>query len=106
MTLSNGTISLKAQSANHFLNSSVWPFAMPELDFNSEKDGTASTSGLVPVAKKHGADIKIGNTVQWNIDFQQMGVGGDNSWRAHVHDEYTILAKPYEYSFVIQPTKN
>lgn len=106
MTLSNGKISLKAQSNHQFLNSSTWPFAMTELDFNSEKDGAASASGLVPVTKKHGADIRIGNTVQWNIDLQQMGVGGDNSWRAPVHDEYMIQPQQYEYSFSIQPIKN
>ncbi len=105
MTLSNGQVSLKAQSESRLLNASVWPFAMPEIDFNAATDGAASASGLVPVTKKHGADIKIGNTVQWNIDYRQMGVGGDNSWRAHVHDEYTIPAKSYEYSFVIQPTR-
>lgn len=105
ITLSNGKISLKAQSDNHLLNSSTWPFSMKELDFNTEKDGAASASGLVPVTKKHGADIKIGNTVQWNIDYQQMGVGGDNSWRAHVHDEYTIEPKLFTYSFTIQPMK-
>ncbi len=106
MTLSNGKISLKAQSEEMLLNSSVWPFAIPELDFNSEKDGAASASGLVPVTKKHGADIKIGNTVQWNIDYRQMGVGGDNSWGAPVHDEYMIQPQRYEYIFSIQPTKN
>ena len=105
MSVSNGKISLKARSTS-LLNSSIWPFAMSEIDFNSEKDGTVSASGLVPVTKKHGADIKIGNTVQWNIDYQQMGVGGDNSWRAHVHDEYTIPPKRYEYSFTIKPFKN
>lgn len=106
ITISNEKITLKAQSNNQFINSSTWPFAMTELDFNSEKDGAASASGLVPVTKKHGADIKIGNTVQWNIDYQQMGVGGDNSWRAHVHDEYTIQPQRYAYSFSIQPIKN
>ncbi|MGW9687144.1 glycoside hydrolase family 2 TIM barrel-domain containing protein [Flagellimonas sp. 2504JD1-5] len=85
------------------LNSSVWPFAMSELDFNSEKDGAASASGLVPVTKKHGADITLGETVQWNIDLQQMGVGGDTSWGRLVHDEYTIKPDTYSYSFVLEP---
>jgi len=106
MILSNGQISLKAQSQGQLLNTSVWPFAMPELDFDSATDGAASASGLVPVTKKHGADIKLGNAVQWNIDYRQMGVGGDNSWGAPVHDEYMIQPKRYEYSFSIQPIKN
>lgn len=106
ISVSNEKLSIKAQSTTQLLNSSTWPFAMQELDFNSKTDGAASASGLVPVTTKHGADIRTGNTVQWNIDYQQMGIGGDNSWRAHDHDEYSMQAQGYEYSFVIQPTKN
>jgi len=88
------------------LNASAWPFSMKELDFNSEEAGE-SASGLVPVTKKHGADIKIGTTVQWNIDLNQMGVGGDTSWGRQVHQEYTLSAtKNHRYTFTIQPTKN
>jgi len=86
---------------NEYLNASVWPFGMKELDFNTE-DAEASASGLVPVTKKHGADIKIGETIQWNIDMMQMGVGGDTSWGRLVRPEYTIPAnRTYEYSFTI-----
>ena len=97
-------ISLKTTSQGKF-NASVWPFNIKELDFNSDEGGK-SASGLVPVTKKHGADIKIGNTIQWNIDFLQMGIGGDTSWGRLVHKEYTIPAdKTYQYSFTITPTK-
>jgi len=100
--ISSKSISLKA-SSNILLNSSVWPFDMTEIDFKSS-DASESASGLVPVTKKHGADIKLGNTVQWNIDYLQMGVGGDTSWGQLVHPEYTIPAnKPYHYSFTIEP---
>ena len=44
-------------------------------------------------------------TVQWNIDHLQMGVGGDTSWGRLVHEEYTITPKKYKYSFIIQPLK-
>lgn len=92
-------------SSTQLLNTSVWPFAMKEIDFNSE-DAGKSASGLVPVTKKHGTDIKIGNTIQWNIDLQQMGVGGDTSWGRLAHPEYTIPAnKIYRYSYLIKPTK-
>ena len=84
-------------------NTSAWPFAMQELDFIAGKDGTASASGLVPVTSKHGAHIQIGNTVQWNLDLLQMGVGGDTSWGRLVHEEYTIPAKVYEYSLRLRP---
>jgi len=101
--VSSSNLTLKASSNSTFLNSSVWPFEMPEIDFNSD-DAGESASGLVPVTKKHGADIKIGETIQWNIDFLQMGVGGDTSWGRLVHPEYTIPAnKTYNYSFNIVP---
>ncbi len=105
MEVTSKEMTLKA-TGQQLLNASVWPFGMKEIDFNSN-EGAQSASGLVPVTKKHGADIKIGKTVQWNIDFLQMGVGGDTSWGRKVHKEYTIPAnKTYQYSFTITPTKN
>ena len=100
--VSSNDMSLKATS-NILLNSSIWPFEMAEIDFKSG-DASESASGLVPVTTKHGADIKLGETLQWNIDYLQMGVGGDTSWGRLVHPEYTIPAnKTYEYSFRIVP---
>ena len=90
---------------DYFLNTSIWPFSQQEIDFDSLKDGSKSASGLVPVTKKHGAEIKIANYFQFNIDYLQMGVGGDTSWGRKVHPEYTIPAKDYNYSFVISPKK-
>lgn len=105
MEVSSKDLKLKVFSQK-LLNTSVWPFNMKELDFNST-EGTVSASGLVPVTTKHGADIEIGNTVQWNIDYLQMGVGGDTSWGRLVHPEYTIPAnKNYSYSFTITPKNN
>lgn len=103
--VSSPDISLKAVATSNWLNSSAWPFAMKEIDFIAGEDGAESASGLVPVTTKHGADIKIGDEVQWNIDHLQMGVGGDNSWGAKVHDAYTIKPGKYQYSFSIIPYK-
>ncbi|WP_349663377.1 DUF4981 domain-containing protein [Cellulophaga lytica] len=98
-------LQLTATSKTTLLNTSIWPFTQKELDFNQETDATSSASGLVPVTKKHGAEIKIGKEYQWNLDFLQMGVGGDNSWGAPVHDEYKITPKSYTYNFIITPTR-
>ena len=102
MKINSDELLLQVSSSN-LLNASTWPFNMKELDFTNG-EATASASGLVPVTKKHGADIKIGNTIQWNIDYLQMGIGGDTSWGRPVHPEYTIPAnKTYNYSFTIYP---
>jgi len=84
---------------------SVWPFRQSELEFVAGKDGGESASGLVPVTSRHGADIKTGEVVQWNIDLHMMGVGGDTSWGRMVHEEYRIQAKEYRYTFMISVAK-
>jgi len=88
---------------SRLLSCSVWPFDIDELEFAEGKMGGVSASGLVPVTAKHGADIKTGETVRWNIDHLQIGVGGDTSWGRHVHDSYTIPPGEYNYSIVIIP---
>jgi beta-galactosidase len=35
---------------------------------------------------------------------QQTGVGGDDSWGARTHDEYTLWPAPLSYSFRLRPT--
>ena len=88
----------------NFLSSSVWPCYMSELDFELGADNGTSASGLVPITRKHGAQIVTGEIVTWNIDKFQMGVGGDTSWGRKVHDKYTIPPKDYNYSFVLIPS--
>ena len=103
MAVSNNKINLTISSKKGYIHGSVWPFLTEELDFVAGKGGGESASGLVPVTSKHGAFIKHGKYVQWNIDHLQMGVGGDTSWGRLVHDEYTIPAKEYNFSIVITP---
>lgn len=107
MTVKSSKFSLKVEPIDfQFLSSSTWPFGIKELDYVVGKGGGESASGLVPVTSKHGADIEIGNMVQWNIDHLHMGVGGDTSWGRLVHEEYTIPAIEYRYSFILSPQNN
>lgn len=81
---------LMAVSAGpEFLQVSAWPYTMADLG-----------------AGKHICDLPERDTVTINIDHRQMGVGGDDSWSAPVHNEYKMFAgKSYEYSFVLRPLK-
>jgi beta-galactosidase len=38
-----------------------------------------------------------------NLDFRQMGVGGDDSWGALAHEPYQLPAKAYSYRFRLRP---
>jgi len=41
--------------------------------------------------------------VYLNVDWKQMGVGGDNSWGARTHAAYVLPPGSIEYSFIIVP---
>ena len=68
------------------LSISAWPFSMSDLE-----------------RAEHTFELNRRNFITLNIDFKQMGVGGDNSWGARPHPEYTLPAEPYKYSFRITP---
>lgn len=65
---------------------SAWPFRMSELE-----------------RAKHSAEIQMSKEITVNLDYRQMGIGGDDSWGAQPHAEYRLPAKPYEYRFRLEP---
>jgi beta-galactosidase len=48
---------------------------------------------------RHTNDVKPRDLTSVNIDYKQMGVGGDDSWGARTHDQYRLTDKEYSYSF-------
>ncbi|WP_372753218.1 glycoside hydrolase family 2 TIM barrel-domain containing protein [Labilibaculum sp.] len=67
-------------------------FESPERSDGRQVDG-------VPVVNRHTTDVKPRDLTSVNIDYRQIGVGGDNSWGALTHEEYRLMAKEYCYSF-------
>ena len=55
--------------------------------------------------QRHAYDVPVRKLVTVNVDYRQSGVGGDDSWGAVPHDEYTIPAGDYTYSFLIRPLR-
>jgi len=51
----------------------------------------------------HTTDLVERDLVALNLDYRQMGVGGDNSWGARTHEEYTLPAGEYGYRFRLRP---
>lgn len=74
------------------LNVSAWNFPLQDIMHVSPN-----------VERKHGGSIRKQDMVWLNIDLQQMGVGGDNSWGAQTHPEYTVTPDDKHYSFTIVP---
>src|SRR5690554_6872130 len=71
-------------------------------DFESmERSDGRQAEGEV-VVNRHINDVKPRNLTSVNIDYKQMGVGGDNSWGARTHDQYRLTDREYKYSFRIK----
>ena len=51
----------------------------------------------------HTIDLERSESVFLNVDWKQMGVGGDDSWGARTHSPYLIPCGPLKYSFIIVP---
>jgi beta-galactosidase len=53
--------------------------------------------------QKHISDIRHHPWTALNIDYKQMGVGGDNSWGALPHPRYLLPVQKYSYTVRIRP---
>ncbi len=91
---------------------------MPNEDFdttaglsysNKEKiDEAYQIDGIPKVnANKHTTDIKEQDLVQLNIDFEQRGLAGDDSWYSKPQEAYQIKGQSkHNYSFFLIPFTN
>lgn len=75
-------------------------------DFESpERTDGRQAQGVKPV-NRHTSDVKERELTSVNVDYKQMGVGGDNSWGAWTHEPYRLTAKSYDYSFRMRPVSD
>lgn len=77
---------------NPFVSSSAYMFPTEDLDEPGLKK-----------SQRHISDIENKDMVTWNIDWKQMGVGGDSSWGAFPHEPYLIPAERLSFSFRFCP---
>lgn len=68
-------------------------------DFESVERSFNNQPGETPALNRHTTDVKPRDLTSVNVDYKQMGVGGDNSWGAWTHDQYRLTEKEYRYSF-------
>ncbi len=68
------------------LSASAWPFSMADLE-----------------AAKHPNELPKRDFITLNIDYKQMGVGGDTSWGNRTHPEYLLPSREdYRYQFTMK----
>jgi beta-galactosidase len=52
---------------------------------------------------RHTYEMTRREEVYLNLDFKQMGVGGDDSWGALAHEPYRLPSQAYRYQFRLRP---
>ena len=78
-------------SGNPLLCFSALPYTINELDrYEFPK-------------QRHPNELHKADYTDLHIDLAQMGVGGDDSWGARTHPQYTLPAQDYEFEFMIKP---
>ena len=66
---------------------SAWPYTMQDLE-----------------QARHIHTLPRRDTITINIDYKQTGVGGDNSWGARAHEQYTLHSdRTYQWSVRLTP---
>lgn len=74
------------------ISTGVLHFDMHKLDFDRDAK-----------ENNHGGSMSNDDFIWWNIDYKQMGVGGDNSWGAKTYAEYMLPYSDYQYGFTLKP---
>ncbi len=87
MTNKDGFGLLISDIGGTFLSISAWPYTMEDLE-----------------KANHNHELPHRETITFNIDYKQQGVGGDLPALACLHKEFKLRGKiPYSYSFRIRP---
>lgn len=82
---------LKISAVSDNLSISAWPYTTQDID-----------------TAVHTYDLKPRDFITVNVDYRQMGVGGDDSWseKALPHEPFRVPATDYFYNFIIQPVSS
>lgn len=74
---------------------------MEDFESMERTDGQHRYGELVK--NRHTLDVAVRDLTTLNIDYGQMGVGGDNSRGAFTHEKYLLKAKTYAHEFYLEP---
>jgi beta-galactosidase len=77
-------------------------FIPPEKVAITSEDGPDARKNKKRV-NVHVSDIVPGDFVSLDVDYGQMGVGGDDSWGKRTLQRYSLNQKEYRYGFRLRP---
>lgn len=76
---------------DQLINVNALPYTLDQLDPETEKK------------QYHSGELEEAPYINFNVDLQQMGVGGVDSWGAWPLKQYQLSFKNYEYTYWIKP---
>ena len=79
--------------------------ASKKFEFSAHNQKNEDFDGGKQKSQRHTTDILKRPIVNINIDYRQMGVGGDNSWGFLPHKKYQIKAENISFNYSISPHK-
>jgi beta-galactosidase len=77
------------------------PFCFSALPYTTEDLDAGNTK-----KNRHPSDLNERNFLSVQIDLNQRGVGGDDSWGALPHASYLLKKNTYSYSYIIEPIQH
>ncbi len=89
---------IKNEKGNGLFFKSEKYFGFSALHFSTD-DFDQLTKGNY----RHTVNLQPRTETILNIDYRQIGVGGDNSWGAQPHKQYRLPVSNYKFIFSIQP---
>lgn len=76
------------------------PLLSASTRFYTDDDLTQKERGTM-----HPTDLTKRDYIYVNLDLKQMGVGGDDSWGARTHKEYTLCPQDYNFKLILKPIR-
>ena len=76
---------------------------LPHLSFSALPFRISDLDGGETKSRTHWAELEPRDEITLTLDYRQTGVGGDDSWGAVPHREYTLWPQDLEYRFLIRP---
>jgi beta-galactosidase len=84
----------------------IMAVGMPDIEFNALQYTPWELESSRTI-RKHPFDLVKNISTVLRLNYHQMGVGGDNSWGARTHPEFTLYSnKIYAYRFRLLPVTN
>ncbi|MRX63884.1 glycoside hydrolase family 2 TIM barrel-domain containing protein [Maribacter luteus] len=80
-------------------------YTLDLFDFSAHHQYNSDFDAGESKQQRHTIDIVERDLININIDYKQMGVGGDNSWGLMALDEYQIQPENLSFSYIIKPLR-